>query len=105
MGRFFHPDFGELEVTAFYSDNEIYCQEVRFAIPIEKWSEFETSPMYQQLKAFVHAQEIPDRQIQRHEAVCEPESEELLLRSMLLATRESFWVRVRRWFRDILLRG
>lgn len=101
MGRFFHPDFGTIEVTPFYSDNEIYCQEVRFAVPIEKWSEFETSPMYQQLKEFVRAQEIPGRPARHHEAVPEQESEALLLRSMIQDRPESFWVRVRRRFQDI----
>lgn len=101
MGRFFHPDFGEIEITPFYSDNELYCQEVRFAIPIEKWSEFEMSPMYQQLKEFVHAQETPDKPFLHHEAEPEQESEESLLRSMIQAHPESFWDRVRKRFQGI----
>mgnify|MGYP005758594175 CR=1 FL=1 len=50
MGRFFAPDFGELEITPFYSDNEIYCQEVRFSVPYDRWPEFERSPEFQRIK-------------------------------------------------------
>ena len=96
MGRFFAPDFGDFEITAFYSDNEIYCREVRFAIPIEKWSEFETSPMYQRLVDYVHSLQIQERPPQHHGGGLEWEIDGSSLHSMIPVPRESFWAKVRR---------
>lgn len=100
MGRFFAPDFGELEITPFYSDNEVYCQEVRFSIPASEWSEFEKSPSFLELKQRIEASKTQDIRIQYREAAREQENDWSLLRSMTLDSRESFWAAVRRWFRE-----
>lgn len=60
MGQFFPPKLGMIEVTSLYADNEMYCREVRFSVPAEKWSEFEKSPMYQQLVEYVRSVGTPD---------------------------------------------
>ena len=99
VGRFFAPDFGDLEITAFFADNEIYCREVRFSIPIEKWSEFESSPMYRELTDYVHALEIPERLPRHHGGGLEWEIDGSSLHSRSPAPRESFWARARKWFR------
>ena len=101
MGRFFAPDFGDFEITPFYSDNEIYCREVRFSVPIEKWSEFESSPMYRELVEYIHSQRPRYKEVPRHEDAPEQETERMILRSMSRAPRESFWARVRRLFQGI----
>lgn len=98
MGRFFAPDFGELEITPFYSDNEPYCQEVRFSIPYEHWPQFEKTPEFRMIKEYCAALKARYKTSQCHEPEHEPETERTKPRSTPSDRRESFWVRVRGWF-------
>ena len=78
MGVFFPNPYGEIEVTAYYADNQIYCQEVRFSVPVEAWSEFEGSELYRELKQYLSEMQkkIPDSSRLPHEP---PEQEEIPL--------------------------
>lgn len=58
MGRFFPPGYGEMEITPFYSDNEIYCREVRFSIPEDQWCEFENSDAFRILNVWIEKLKI-----------------------------------------------
>lgn len=62
MGAFFPNPYGEIEVTAYYADNQMYCREVRFSVPAEVWSEFEGSELYRELKQYLAEvqKKIPD---------------------------------------------
>ena len=92
-----------IEVIQYYSDNAIYCQEVRFSIPLERWSEFESLPTYQQLVDYVHSQQIPERPPRHHGGGLEWEIDGLFHHPIPLVHRESFWVKVRKWFRRMIL--
>ena len=67
MGRFFAPNFGELEITPFSADNEIYCQEVRFSVPASEWNEFLKSDLFRELEAYVGSLKTPDMHTGIHE--------------------------------------
>ena len=96
MGIFFPPDYGVLEINSWHSDNEIYCRDVRFAIPIEKWSEFESSPMYQELSAYVEGLQTQDTRCENYEPECTEENEMCMKNSTSPVRCESFWVRAHR---------
>lgn len=99
MGRFFAPDFGDLEITAFYSDNEIYCQEVRFSVPYAQWCEFEMSPEFQKIKEYCDRLKVQYKKFQYPEPERELEDEQILRRSIQSDCPESALARVRKWFR------
>lgn len=76
MGVFFPNPYGEIEVTAYYADNQMYCQEVRFSVPVEAWSEFEGSELYRELKQYLSEMQkkIPDSNRLPHELPAQEES-------------------------------
>ncbi len=98
MGRFFAPGFGYLEITPFYADNEIYCQEVRFSVPADQWSEFEMSQTYQQLVDYVHSLQNLDIHTEPTALGRTAESAGFAHNPNHQAYREPFWVRVRKAF-------
>ena len=98
MGRFFPPEYGEIEVTPFYSNNKIYCREVRFSIPEDQWFEFENSDAFRILSTWKRQLKIPHKTDRHHEVECEQENEELLPHSMYLGYPGSFLARVRKLF-------
>lgn len=98
MGRFFAPDFGEMEINTFYSDNVPYCQEVRFSVPYDQWSEFEKSHEFQNLKEYCDQLKSRYKNSQCPDYGHEQENELTQLHSMNMVRCESFWVRVRKLF-------
>ena len=98
MGRFFAPNFGELEITPFSADNEVYCQEVRFSVPYDQWSEFQKSQTFQGIVEYVDGLKTQYKISPHPEPEHEREDEQRLLRSMLPASRESFWALIRNRF-------
>lgn len=99
MGRFFAPNFGELEVTPFSADNEIYCQEIRFSVPYDQWNEFQKSQTFLGIVEYVDGLKAQYKISPHPEPEREQENEQRLLRSMLLDSRESFWALIRNRFR------
>ena len=99
MGRYFNPPVGELEITTFYSNNEICWEELRFSVPIEKWSEFQNSQLFHDLEAYVADLQTQDTQNTHRTPEHTVESEASLPHSMQWDHRESFWDRVSRRFR------
>ncbi len=98
MGRFFAPKFGELEITPFYSDNAIYCQEIRFSVPYDQWSEFQRSQTFRGIAEYVDGLQTQYK-ISAHPAPeHEQEDEQKLLRSMIPDSRESFLALIRNRF-------
>ena len=98
MGRFFAPNFGELEITPFSADNEIYCQEVRFSVPISEWNKFLNSKLYRELELYMDGLKIQDMhtdiRVQEYiKGISESKQSQ-----KNQDFHESFLVRVRRWF-------
>ena len=58
MSKNFASDFGKIEVIPWYANNEIYCQEVRFSVPISKWNEFQNQPFFLALKEYLELLQI-----------------------------------------------
>ena len=98
MGRFFNPPFGDLEITPFYANNEMFAQELRFSVPAGEWSEFEKSPLFQAITEYVERVKTQYTQTEHRQPEYKEENEALLLHSMLQDYPEPFWVRVRKWF-------
>ena len=96
MERFFSVEIGTLEINSFYADNEMYCQEVRFSVPAGEWSEFERSPMYQQLMTDVQKLQTRYMQSPQTQDLRIEGNDKSLHHSTQLDRRESFWARVRR---------
>ena len=96
MGQFFPPPYGLIEINTFYSDNEPYCREVKFAIPCEKWSEFESSPLCREITAYVEALQTLDTQCTNCEPGYTEETGAYGKSSSPEGYYESFWARVRR---------
>ena len=90
MGRYFNPPVGELEITPFYSNNEICWEELRFSVPIEKWSEFQNSQLFHDLEAYVADLQTQDTQNTHRTPEHTVESEASLPHSMQWDHRESF---------------
>lgn len=89
----------EIEVNVLYADNEPFLVEVRFEIPGERWSEFEKSPVYLQLKDYVHSLQTQGKQTGRNGLECTKGSGASLPHSNPLGYYESFLAQVRRLFR------
>ena len=104
MGCFFPPPAGELEINELYADNEIYCREVRFSVPAEKWCEFEKSQLFADVTDYVRSLQTPDTQQQSCERRRGWESEELRQSSMTQERYGSFWVQVRKALCEMLRR-
>lgn len=100
MGDFFSPDFGEVRVTPWYADNEMYCQEVTFSVPASEWSKFETSPLYREITELVRlwGEQTQDMRTARPEGQCTAETGAWSDTNAAPEARGSFWARVRRWF-------
>lgn len=92
MGRYFNPPVGELEITPFYSNNEICWEELRFSVPIEKWSEFQNSQLFHDLEAYVADLQTQDTQNTHRTPEYTVESEASLPHSMQWDHRESFGI-------------
>lgn len=90
MGRYFNPPVGELEITPFYSNNEICWEELRFSVPIEKWSEFQNSQLFHDLEAYVADLQTQDTQNTHRTLEHTVESEASLPHSMQWDLHESF---------------
>lgn len=96
---FFPPNPGELETNVYYSDNEPYCQDIRFSVPYEQWSEFENSQLFRDITTYVESVRIPDKECTNHVQECTQETEALMQSSSLQDCRVSFWARARNAFR------
>ena len=70
MNRNFALDFGEIEVTNWHANNEIYCREVRFSVPISKWNEFQNQPFFLALKKYLELLQIPDKNSEQSVEKC-----------------------------------
>ena len=90
----------DLTISAFYSDNAIYCREVSFYVNYEKWSELEKKSWYRQLVEFVKQQEIPGRPPRHHGGGLEWEIDGSFENPSFPGHRVSFWDKVRRLFRN-----
>lgn len=99
MGDYFGQPIGEIEMIDHYRDNEIYLREIRFSIPIEKWSEFERSQAFRETAAFVKGLETQYSTYEPPVLRWPQETEACAEEGAAPEAVGSVWDRVRRAFR------
>ena len=99
MGDFFNPAPGLIEVSDWYSDNKVCWRELKFSIPIEKWSEFENSQLCRDLVAYVETLRTPDTPCEHPVQQCTQGTAQSAGSSNLPAGCESFLDQVRKALR------
>lgn len=100
MGIVFAPNPGELEITPWYADNEIFLQELKFSVPASEWSEFQSSQLFSEIKAFVSGieKQIPNTHIGNHVPVRREGNVELIENSSQPDRSLSFLALIRKLF-------
>ena len=97
---YFDPEFGDMEVTPWYANNETFSLEIHFSVPASEWNEFQSSSLFQELNAKIRSfrRKTQDTNSDNYVQKLQQEIQMCAENSILPDCPKSFWDRVHTLF-------